>query len=85
MTKTKIILSAVVVGVTILAARIAVFEVPVVSLIERFPQIDRKIVRKAYREVLTDAFTGKYNGINTDNDAEWDKLFLAKVKKLTLK
>lgn len=50
------------------------------DLYERFPDVDRKIVRRAYRRMMTKAFTGQYE---TDmqhwNDEVMDTLFRVEV------
>lgn len=84
MTKTKIILSVAVVVVTAFA--VVAYEGPLHSLMERFPDVDPKITRKAHREMFKESFQGKYDWIDkTDATDDLDRIFLAKVKILTSK
>jgi hypothetical protein len=80
MTKNKIILSAVGFVITAFAARVY-WEVPIVALMEQFPDIDPKIVRKVHNEMFMETLTGK-NGEGRTDDAELDRIFLEKVQKL---
>jgi Fe-S-cluster formation regulator IscX/YfhJ len=83
MTKYKIILSAAVVVVSAFVAY-ASYEGPLQALMERFPDIDPKIVRKVHREMFKEALVGKYSEFQTD-DATLDRIFLVKVQELTSK
>jgi Fe-S-cluster formation regulator IscX/YfhJ len=81
MTKTKIILSTTVIGAAVVSYVVHGFNN---ALIERFPTIDPKIVRKVHREIVMESLAGKYNNIET-TDEVFDKIFIEKVAKLRIK
>ncbi len=80
MTKTKII--AATFATIVLVTRIG-WEGTLISLAERHPTIDKKIIRKLHFEMAKDALLGKYDDIDLSDVNECDKIFLAKVQKLT--
>jgi hypothetical protein len=47
------------------------------SLYEDFPELNRKVVRKAFRKVCMNAMLGQYP--NQESDAEYRQLFLEEV------
>ena len=50
------------------------------DLYGRFPDVDRKIVRKAYRRMLLKALTGGYtDDLQSASDADMDVLFKVEV------
>lgn len=55
------------------------------QLQERFPEIDKKIVRKAYRNMLIAAFAQEYGDLDGLDVQLMEKLFLDEVQKLTTK
>ena len=55
----------------------------IADMLERFPDIDPKIVKKAYRAFLMKALTGQLEDLSNLNDSMMDKLFLAEVTRLT--
>ena len=53
-------------------------------IVDRFPDLDPTVVRKAYQTMLKRAYAGAYS--YTDNSEEtMDKIFLAIVKEQTAK
>jgi hypothetical protein len=54
------------------------------ALADLHPEIDRKILKKAHREMILDSLKGR-NAEIVDNDEEIDKRFLQKVQKFTNK
>lgn len=46
-------------------------------IVERFPDLDPKIVRKVYRKVLRGAYAGKYPNVDFNDEEALDSLFLA--------
>lgn len=52
------------------------------DLYARFPAIDRKIVRKAYRRFLLKAYSGRTGDLQDLTDEQMDVLFLAEVQNL---
>jgi hypothetical protein len=49
------------------------------AVVARFPEIDSKIARKAYRRMLIKAYSGEYNDIDTASDDAMDVLFNVEV------
>lgn len=47
------------------------------ALMERFPTIDPKIVRKVHKKMLLDVLRGKYPDASTD--ADYDVIFLKEI------
>jgi hypothetical protein len=47
-----------------------------VALMERFPDIEPQLVIKAHREIMRNTFKGKYNHLNTEDDAVLDEILL---------
>lgn len=80
MSKIKIISLTVVAvaGVAALASKIQ-FEGSTEALYERFPYVDRKIVREVHKEMVRETLAGEYSGLDLDNDEICDEIFLAKV------
>lgn len=82
MSKTKIaILSATVVTLITLAWQLQKLGSEV-ALMERFPNIDPKIVVKAHRQMIKNTFKGMYNDRDM-TDAVNDEIFLEIVQTLT--
>ena len=52
------------------------------QLYERFPEFDRKIIRKAYRNMWVNALLQKYPEEVMDDDAKMDVVFLNEYNKL---
>lgn len=52
------------------------------QLYERFPEFDRKIVRKAYRNMLMNAILQKYPEEMMDDDAQMDVVFANEYYKI---
>lgn len=50
---------------------------------DRFPGTDPKIARKAYLNMLRNAFGGEYSDDQLDGDDRMDEIFLSEVQKLT--
>lgn len=46
------------------------------DLYGRFPNHDRKVIRKAYRRMLIKSAAGKYPDLNDWTDEQMDQLFL---------
>lgn len=81
----KILASAVlVVGLTVVVA-VTKWQSWIQDIEGRFPEIDRKILRKAYRKFMTNSALGKYNDLDLDvyDDEQMDVLFMREVNKLT--
>lgn len=77
MTKNQMILSAVIVSAFALAAYVT-REGSLGVLIERFPDVDPKIVKKVHKEMIREALRGKYaNSVLSDED--YDLIFMSKV------
>lgn len=55
------------------------------DLYGRFPELDRKIVRKAYRRMMLVALSGQLTDEQTANDDTMDRVFLDEVQKLVNK
>jgi len=81
---TKIILSTVTVTIVAVTAMYVQYVGSTEALVERFPDIDPKIVRKLSKEMYMEALTGKYADIESTDDA-LDKIFLEKVQLLNAK
>lgn len=52
------------------------------QLYERFPELDRKIIRKAYRNMWVNALLQKYQEEVMDDDEKMDEVFLNEYNKL---
>ena len=52
------------------------------QLYERFPEFDRKIIRKAYRNMWVNALLQKYPEEVMDDDEKMDEVFLNEYNKL---
>ena len=52
------------------------------QLYERFPELDRKIIRKAYRNMWVNALLQKYPEEVMDDDEKMDEVFLNEYNKL---
>ena len=52
------------------------------QLYERFPELDRKIIRKAYRNMWVNALLQKYTEEVLDDDENADEVFLNEYNKL---
>ena len=52
------------------------------QLYERFPELDRKIIRKAYRNMWVNALLQKYPEEMLDDDEKADEVFLNEYNKL---
>lgn len=55
------------------------------QVVERFPDIDPKVARKAYRKMMLKAAAGQYTDAELSDDAAMDKLFLVEAMKLDKK
>jgi hypothetical protein len=76
--------TATVIGLTVVTATIA--WIGFINYLEaRFPEIDHKIIRKAFRMMLTNASLGKYSDLDSSNEEQTEALFLVEVQKLTQK
>ena len=53
------------------------------DLYNRFPEYDRKIVRKAYRRLMLKSLSGKLDQAMLTSDDGMDMLFIAEVENLT--
>ena len=51
-----------------------------VALMERFPDIDSKIVIKASRKMMFASLTGEYDDVDTTDESVMDEIFLNTVK-----
>jgi hypothetical protein len=76
----KMIISAVLVSATALAALVS-YEGSTSALIERFPNVDPKILRKAHKQMIKDALAQKLPDATSDED--YDKIFLSLVEKMS--
>ena len=52
------------------------------QLYERFPELDRKIIRKTYRNTLVNGILQKYLEEVMDDDEKMDEVFLNEYNKL---
>ena len=52
------------------------------QLYERFPELDHKIIRKAYRNMWVNALLQKHTEEALDDDEEADEVFLNECNKL---
>ena len=52
------------------------------QLYERFPELDRKIIRKAYRNMWVNILLQKYPEEVMDDDEKMDEVFLNEYNKL---
>ena len=52
------------------------------QLYERFPELDRKIIRKAYRNMWVNTLLQKYSEEMMDDDEKADEVFLNEYNKL---
>ena len=55
------------------------------DIYSRFPEVDRKIARKAFRRMLLTSFSGLYTNDQLATDESMDQLFLQQVRDLTRK
>lgn len=83
MTKNQKIAAAAVVSLTVVAA--IQYKSLVTQVEARFPEIDKKIVRKAYRNMMMKSFAGGYATESMSSDQAMDAFFLTEVEKLTNK
>lgn len=66
-------------GITLVAGTVligGVYQSLLIQLYHRFPEYDRKIVRKTYREMMVESFKGSLPVKQTMSDAEMDALFI---------
>ena len=82
-TSTKIILSATAAVIVTTITAFITYEGSLQALIEEHPDVDPKIARKVHYEMCKETLFGKYEG-ETD-DETLNKIFLARVQKLTSK
>lgn len=52
------------------------------DIYNRFPQVDRKVARKAYRKMLWKAFNGELTDAQTSTDEIMDVVFLDLVRQI---
>ena len=79
--------TALIASVALVAGVVAIPVIRYNSLInqvaDRFPMIDRKIIRKAYSTFMKNAADKKYGDMANFTDQKMDELFLEIVQKLT--
>jgi hypothetical protein len=89
MTKTKIILSVIALAAAAIPTVMYVSYVgSTEELVKNHSDIDPMIVRKVSKEMFFESLRGEYNNVVDDSDGstgEYDKIFFAKVAKLTSK
>jgi hypothetical protein len=49
-------------------------------IVDRFPDLPEKEVRKAYSEIMISALRGELNDVDTDNEEQMDALLRQRVK-----
>lgn len=81
--KQKIRICVAILAGTIAVGVITMWKLNVRDIADRFPEIDTKIIPKAYRIVLKNAWLGKYNDVDTSTNEKWDVLMLKEIQKLT--
>lgn len=52
------------------------------QIMDRFPELDRKVARKAFRIMMTRALTGQYENIDISTDEQNDVIFLGIVREI---
>lgn len=83
MNKTTLTASALVIGVAIVATY--KWQTYLNDLAGRFPDLDRKVIRKAYRQFLKNAANDVYGPMQDFSDEKMDALFLAIVQEHPLR
>lgn len=81
MTKNKMILSASIAAISSVGViwHVGTRE----ATLERFPNVDRKIAKKAYTKMILETLAGQHTTASTDED--YDKIFMDIVKDLLQK
>ena len=77
MTKKILIITAAALGLSGVAYYISILGSEA-ALMDRFPNHDPKILVKASRQMLLEAWSGKYNDIDTEDDKVLDNIYIAK-------
>lgn len=75
MTNTQKIAASVVIVVAVTATAVKVHEYNT-DLYGRFPELDRKVVRKAFRKMMAKSLRGELTDAQTANDDTMDATFL---------
>ena len=78
-TKTAIIASTAVVGFVGLAT--TAYQSTMKDLYKRFPDLDHKVIRKAYRTFIMNSAAQQYGDMNDFDYNQMDKIFLDIVQK----
>ena len=77
--------STLLVGGYVLVSAVKEWRGCVFDLYERFPDIDHKIIRKAFHREMYNCARGNYGDIQDHTDEQMDEIFLSEVQKLTAK
>lgn len=79
----KPVIAGIVVGVGVTVAAIAHWERYITDIQGRFPNLDRKVIRKAYRTFMKNATQGKYGPMENFSNEKMDQIFLDIVREQT--
>jgi len=81
MKKTAITATVILAGVTLIAVNR--WQTYINDLSNRFPNLDRKVIRKAYKQFLKNAADDKYGPMSDFSDEKMDALFMEIVREQT--
>jgi hypothetical protein len=69
-------------GALIITGNVLYWQTLIADLEVRFPDIPKKIIRKAYRKFAINSAMQQYGDMDSFSDAKMDELFLLEVRKI---